>query len=476
MIARLTEDGFKAWPEAGALSTGGPYEYPASTSIDLVGLNRRMTYAALYLTQPWIHTLVNKLARGVARLDLQTYSLKNRDQRDKELKLNHPVAQLLARPFPKWGSAFYLKEAITGSLAIYGHSLCVKERNVTPGPTPDELWPVNFAYVTIVGSDTEPISHYVYRRGGIEKIWLPEDVVHHMWWGPGGLGSSPLEPLRRTLAMEDAAQRYAISSFANAARPSGFVRTEQKIPKPERDLMKAEIEATHGGPDNAFRIALLTHGLDWTPASHTAQEAEVLAHRKVNREEACAVYDVPPPIVHILDHATFSNIDEQHIMWYQDTLGPWIEMEADAFNVQLIEPESDWGNMTVEYSLDKVLKGDADKRATTTQKFFQSGTRTPNENRRSEGLDPIGDENDPKNPANQIYVPVNMVGIDGEAPEEPVIPEGDGEQLAPGVGGAPADVAQAIEAGVATAIKMLQTKRTVRQVARRSVEDPDPVS
>lgn len=477
MIARLTEEGLKAWPEAGTLGTAGPVEYPRSTGIDLVGLNRRMTYAALYLTQPWIHTVVNKLARGVARLDLQTYRLRNRDRMDKELKLNHELARLLARPFPKWGSGFYLKEAITGSLAIYGHSLCVKQRTRGPGSTPDELWPVNFAYVSIIGSDDSPIEYYEYRKGGIVKQWLPDEVVHHMWWGPGGLGVSPMEPLRRTLAMEDAAQRYAVSSFANAARPSGFVRTEQKLQKTDRELLKAEIEATHGGPDNAFKIALLTHGLDWTPASHSAQEAEVINHRKLNREEVCAVYDIPPPIVHILDRATFSNIDEQHIMWYQDTLGPWIEMEADGFNVQLIEPESSWGNMTVEFSLDKVLKGDADKRATTVQKFFQSATRTPNENRRSEGLDPIGDPDDKENPANQIYVPVNMVGINGDAPEPVEIPVGSGENpdLAPGVGGGPADVAQAISAGVATALKFLRTKQAIRQTAG-SVPELDEVS
>jgi hypothetical protein len=32
---------------------------------------------------------------------------------------------------------------------------------------------------------------------------------------------------------------------------------------------------------------------------------------EVEPEEVCAAYDVPPPVVHILDHATFSNITEQ---------------------------------------------------------------------------------------------------------------------------------------------------------------------
>jgi len=37
----------------------------------------------------------------------------------------------------------------------------------------------------------------------------------------------------------------------------------------------------------------------------SANEAQYIESRKLNREEVCAVYDVPPPAVHILDRATF---------------------------------------------------------------------------------------------------------------------------------------------------------------------------
>jgi phage portal protein BeeE len=56
----------------------------------------------------------------------------------------------------------------------------------------------------------------------------------------------------------------------------------------------------------------------------SAVDGELIELRKLNREEACAVYDMPPPMVQILDRATFSNIDEQHQMLYVDTLGPWL--------------------------------------------------------------------------------------------------------------------------------------------------------
>ena len=37
------------------------------------------------------------------------------------------------------------------------------------------------------------------------------------------------------------------------------------------------------------------------------------------------VFDVPPPVVHILDHATFSNITEQMRSMYRDTMTPRLD-------------------------------------------------------------------------------------------------------------------------------------------------------
>jgi phage portal protein BeeE len=45
----------------------------------------------------------------------------------------------------------------------------------------------------------------------------------------------------------------------------------------------------------------------------------------LRREVCAAAYHIPQPMVGILDHATFSNIKEQHKHTYQDTLGPWME-------------------------------------------------------------------------------------------------------------------------------------------------------
>ena len=66
---------------------------------------------------------------------------------------------------------------------------------------------------------------------------------------------------------------------------------------------------------------VLEDGMTLKPMGFNAKESE-LGARKLSREEVAAEYHVPLPMVGILDHATFSNIREQHKQLSQNCLGP----------------------------------------------------------------------------------------------------------------------------------------------------------
>ena len=79
--------------------------------------------------------------------------------------------------------------------------------------------------------------------------------------------------------------------------------------------------ATRNGPVSNSSQSSLSETL-----SHSAVEAELIDQRKLNREEIAAAYDVPPPLIGILDRATFSNIQVQAKMLYGMVLGPWLAL------------------------------------------------------------------------------------------------------------------------------------------------------
>lgn len=410
--------GEKSWPLRGPTPRGISAQ---ERSLQMIGTSA--TYDLMYRRQTWVYVCVNKLARAIARLPIKTYSLSDATgERDEERTL--PLAKLLRKPFPL-AREFTLKESVVSHLAVYGNSTFVKFRGGN-GRTPQELWPLPWPQVEVIPGTSRPIDAYRWTgQNGTRKTFMADDVVHFKWWNPNPeepWGVSPLEALTATLTQENAAQRYGISSFGNAARPASFIKSERNLTRQQRKELREEIEQSYGGPENAFKVALLDNGLDWKPLAFSASEAQLVDNRKLSREEVCAVYDIPPPMVGILDHATYSNIDQQHWMMYMDTLAPICKMIEDTLMAQLVDVEPAWDGAFVEFDMDAVLRGNIEQRSQAYQRFLTSGVYTPNELRRLENNPEISDPE-----ADAIRVPINL---DPVSPEMRKLKEAEATQAA----------------------------------------------
>ena len=381
------------------------YHTPSNSTVSLLG-GISASYEDLYWHQPWVHTVINKLTRAIARLPLKTYSLNADGDRERERTV--PLAKMIRNPYPR-ARARDMVEFIVGSVCVHGNAIAVKSRGA-PGRTPIELWPSDWKRWQIITGLDRPIEAYVYTPNdpASRKVFLAEDVVHFHWYNPRAepFGRSPLESLQTTLALEDASQRYAVSNFGNSARPASFITSERNMTKEQRTALREEINEAYGGPDNAFKVALLDNGLDWKPLAHSAQESEYVNNRKLTREEVCAVYDVPPPMVGILDNATYSNITQQHWMLYMDSLSPILSMIEDTLMAQLVDPEPAWDGLFVEFDMNEVLRGNIAERSQAYLRFLEAGVYTPNELREMENKKRV---NDPR--ANAIYVPSTLVAL-----------------------------------------------------------------
>ena len=118
-----------------------------------------------------------------------------------------------------------------------------------------------------------------------------------------------------------------------------------------------------------------------------AEEMQYIQGRKLNREECCAVWDVPPPAVQILDRATFSNITEQMRSLYRETMAPRLEAYEDTLHSQLAIPDfSADGALYAEFEMDAVLRGSFEMRIEAKAKAIQTGQITPAESRAEENL------------------------------------------------------------------------------------------
>jgi HK97 family phage portal protein len=383
-----------------------------------------ISYQGLYEEQPWVYVTVNKLARQIARLPLKAYRLKEGTKNDgeRERVRDHPLPKLLKSPQPRRGPV-WLKQKAAYPALIQGNGLFAKILEQGPGSAVDQLKPLDWRFITPHLTETGELVAWETKQttDGEPRYFAPDSVIHVAWdAGAGDLGVSPLRALHRTLNIEDSAQRYQAASFNNGVRHSAVYVLPEGVDMDEGDKqeLRAAIQSQQGGVDQAFGLALATGGGDIKPLSHTAVEAELIEQRKLDREEVAAVYDIPPPLIGILDHATYSNVAEMHRMLYGMVLGPWLTLIEETLQAQLIDSHEPWREegLFVEFDLAEVLKGDTLKEVQAIKEGIATGILTPNEGRAIRNMAPSKQDG-----MDAFYLPTNNmqpVGT-GDAPDEP---------------------------------------------------------
>ncbi|MGC4769210.1 phage portal protein [Micromonospora sp. DT44] len=383
-----------------------------------VTANYNVTYAAIYRTQPAVRTVVSFLARNLAQLGLHAY--RRISDNDRRRLTDHPIAALLAQPNPHT-TTYRLINALVSDKAIYDDAYWVKLRGESGGPV--GLRRVPPWRMEVLGPDwTDATGYRLHGTTGHVDL-TPEQVVHFRGYNPddGRRGCSPIEALRQVLAEEFAAARWREQMWSNGARVSGYLKRPLEAPEwsgPARDRFRAGWQAQYAGDGpQAGGTPILEDGMEFVRAGINPQEAQYVESRKLTREEVAAEYHIAPPLVGILDHATFSNIREQHKQLYQDTLGPLCaEIEQD-IGLQLIPDLPNSRRVYVEFNIAEKLQGSFDEQAQQLQMAVGGPYMTRNEARGLSNLPRVdgGDE---------LIVPLNVSIGEPEPEPQPALPAG----------------------------------------------------
>jgi len=382
-------------------------------------------YAMLYRTQPNVRTCVDFLARNIAQLGLHVF--RRVSETDRERLRDHPFARVIERPNP-FTTRYRLIESLVSDLGIYFNAYWLK----LSAPNRLALLRASPTLMTPYGS-LVPTS-YVVNLGTKILTLTPDQLVHFRSYNPQDsiVGLSPLETLRRVLAEEFASGDYREYFWRNAARMNGVIERPADAPEwstPARERFKGEFEALYAGGSNSGKTAILEEGMTWKQTSFNAQESEYLAGRKLTREECARAYHIPLPMVGILDHATFSNIKEQHKNLYQDCLGPWLAMIEDELALQLLPDLDDSGDVYCEFNIAEKLQGSFEEQTESLRAAVGRPWMTADEARARHNMPSLGGD------AGELVTPLNMI-VGGQAPPQGSAPPEQSKALArvPGLG------------------------------------------
>jgi HK97 family phage portal protein len=337
-------------------------------------------YGEMYRAQPWLRTVIDKRANAVARLSLEVW---NDAGNTRQLDTTSGYAKFAAKPCA-FMSPFRFWSWTQSTVDIYGESYWALVKDKSTGK-PTSAMPMHPSRVAIKRSPDTGKYLYMFQSGSGPASSLvtfaEEDVVAFRLFNPLKLerGLSRLESLRSTILAEDSSRNAMAASWKTGGRPGMVLSSDKALGDAGRKRLKDSFDASYSGSSAAGKTLVLEDGLKPFPIQMTAVELQMIETRQLNREEVCGVFDIAPPIVQILDHATFSNISAQMRAFYRDTMAPVLEMLEDDLDAQVGSYFQ--GAKSARFSVDEVMRGDWETRADAAARLALTGALTPNEER-----------------------------------------------------------------------------------------------
>lgn len=361
-------------------------------------------YAKIWESHGSVQTVINFLGRNIASLGLHLYE--RLDESDRRRNRTHSIARLLSRPHPRV-TRYTFFDTLVRDVGIFERYLAVKVK-LKDGST-GGLVRIAPPMFTPVGGDWMFPEAFEIRGGKGKKVIPAEDCVYILGYSPNGDlgGVSPIESLRAILAEEYEAARQRAQAFRNGARVNGYIERPKEAPawsREARERFRTGWRGQYGGGggSDAYGTPVLEDGMKFVPATQTSRDLQYIESRKLTREEAAAAYFIPPPMVGILDHATFSNVKEQHKHLYQDTLGPWLQRIQQELMLQLFNDFPGTENLYLEFNLEEKLRGSFEDQAAQLQTATGGPYMTRNEARAMRNLPAIDGGDD-------LIIPLNVI-------------------------------------------------------------------
>jgi HK97 family phage portal protein len=198
--------------------------------------------------------------------------------------------------------------------------------------TDENGWPETYLYqigdkinnISAFGADGRPQIVHI-------RSFHPDDDHY----GLGCLGAAA-----EAVAIHNAASRWNRSLLDNAARPSGALvydpgEAGAVLSTEQFDRLKAELEASYSGADNAGRPLLLEGGLKWQGISLTPADMDFVALKAAAAREIALAFGVPPMMIGLPGDNAYANYREANRALWRLTILPLLDSILDGVNAAL---------------------------------------------------------------------------------------------------------------------------------------------
>lgn len=202
----------------------------------------------------------------------------------------------------------------------------------------------------------------------------------------GVRGRGLLDLARETIALDGMSQRYGKKFYQNGARLSGVLEVDTDANPETRRKLKKEFQAY--ASDDAFAVAVVDHGMKFTPMGVNQSDAQFIETRAFSVEEISRFTGIPK---HMLQTGkeSFESNTQQRLNYITDTLLPYVVQWESEDTYKLPRPQDRDSGVYIHGNVEALLRADPTTRANFYQKMIQNSVLTPDECRAKEEKNPI---------------------------------------------------------------------------------------
>jgi HK97 family phage portal protein len=245
---------------------------------------------------------------------------------------------------------------------------------------------------------------YVYEGEGKplnknELMHIP-DVVR-----PGETrGISRVTALKDNFGLALALESYAARFFGQGASTQGIIEFPGNLSPEQAKQLVDGFDARHKGFRKSHKTGVLSGGAKYVNTSVENDKAQFIDSRRMAVEDVARAFNIPPHLLGLPGTNTYSSVEQNNIAFVTHTLRPIVQKLESAFTPLMVN-EPGGTTAFIKFTLDGLLRGDANSRFTAYSTGLQAGYLTINDIRRLEDLPPVeGGE--------IIRVPLANVNID----------------------------------------------------------------
>jgi HK97 family phage portal protein len=233
------------------------------------------------------------------------------------------------------------------------------------------------------------VRYYLHHKdGGAEpEILYDGDVMHIPGPGFDGLmGYSPIEMNRRTFESAYYAEDYTTRFLANNGIPPAYLSFPGTLSEKSFESLRKWI-AKYFNRLSAGSPQVLDRGMEIKTVAINHRDLQWIDLRRLQVEQICRIYDVPPHRVQDLSRSTNNNIEHQDIEWTKHSIRPLAKRIEARVNKSLFG-SIEGNRFFAEFNLNAMYRGDMISEANAASIKISSAQMSPNEARRLRNENP----------------------------------------------------------------------------------------